>query len=116
MMITIQLQQLSFQAYHGVYEEEKILGNTFLVDVELKYEPAHAMVENLEETINYETVFEIVAATMKIPTPLLETVVSKIARQLQTAFPSLDSGNITITKSNPPVKGWNGNVAVSYAW
>jgi len=115
-MITIQLQQLSFHAYHGVYEEERILGNTFLVDVELKYQPSHSMVEKLEETINYEIVFEIVAAAMNKPTLLLETVVSRVAFQLQEAFPAIESGSITITKCKPPVKGWNGNVAVSYEW
>lgn len=115
-MITIQLQQLSFYAYHGVYEEEKILGNTFFVDVELKYMPAKTIVEKLDDTINYEKVFDIVEAAMKTPTPLLETLVSLVAMQLQKAFPGIASGNITITKSKPPVKGWNGNVAVSYIW
>jgi dihydroneopterin aldolase len=115
-MITIQLRQLSFYAYHGVYEEEKTLGNTFFVDVELKYMPAQTIVEKLDDTINYEKVFDIVDAAMKTPTPLLETLVSLIAMQLQTVFPVIASGNITITKSKPPVNGWNGNVAVSYTW
>jgi len=115
-MITIQLQQLSFHAYHGVYEEEKILGNTFLVDVALTYQPAQAIVEKLADTINYERVFSIVADAMNKPTPLLETVVSRIALTLQETFPTITSGSVGIIKKQPPVKGWQGDVRVAYTW
>jgi dihydroneopterin aldolase len=92
------------------------LGNTFLVDVTLHYHSAKTPVLSLDETINYEKVFSMVEASMKKPTPLLETVVTTLALQLQHAFPRIQSGKISITKCAPPISGWNGNVAVEYAW
>ncbi|HSC53226.1 MAG TPA: dihydroneopterin aldolase [Phnomibacter sp.] len=115
-MMTIELKQLSFHAFHGVYEEEKMIGNTFFVDVSLQYQPIALPIVNLDESINYEKIFEIVAAAMKIPTPLLETVATKIALELQGNFTQVVAGKIQITKQKPPVVGWNGNVSVAYNW
>ena len=36
-MLTIQLNNLIFHAYHGLYEEEKIIGNDFEVNLEVKF-------------------------------------------------------------------------------
>ena len=35
-MLTIQLHQLLFFAYHGLYEAEKINGNQFELDVDIE--------------------------------------------------------------------------------
>lgn len=115
-MMTIHLQQLKFFAHHGVYKEEQMLGNDFVVDVILHFMPSAFPVKELQQTLNYEQVFAIVQHHMNIPTPLLETVVGKIVAQIQQLFPQVKAGMVSIAKMKPPVKGWEGNVVVSFNW
>ncbi len=53
---------------------------------------------------------------MAIPSRLLEHVAARIAKALSHAFPAIESGQITVTKTNPPcgveVKG----VSVTIKW
>ena len=51
---TIELQGLTFHAHHGVLPEERLLGNTFIVDLTLIADISHAIAtDELCGTINY---------------------------------------------------------------
>jgi dihydroneopterin aldolase len=113
-MISIQLQNLHFKAFHGLYAEEKILGNIFEVNLAVKYQPEILPIISIEQTINYQNLFEIVERRMNVATELLETLVTFISNDIETAFPFIEQIEISITKKNPPIKGFNGNVAVSF--
>lgn len=115
-MITIQLKDLQFFAYHGVHEEERILGNTFFVNVSLSYVPGDSPVIDLAQTINYALVFEIVKQKMEQPTPLLETLVMRIGQALYGQFDQIVKLEVSIQKQRPPVQGWIGDALVTYQW
>ena len=113
-MISIHLQNVQFKAFHGLYEEEKILGNTFELNLTVKYQPETLPITSIEQTINYQILFDIVEKRMSIPTELLETLATSIYNDITTVFPFVEHIEISITKKNPPIKGFKGTVAVSF--
>ena len=113
-MFSIQLENLVFKAFHGLYPEEKILGGNFIVNLKVNFN--YHKKNNLEitDTINYENLFEIISNRMKQPTDLLENVVTQIADDILNQFYQVQSLEISITKKNPPIHQFIGDVIVSY--
>ncbi|MBS1626450.1 MAG: dihydroneopterin aldolase [Bacteroidetes bacterium] len=114
-MLSICLHNIIFRAYHGLYEEEKMNGNNFEVNVEIKYHPAEKIIQSIEHTINYETVFNLVEARMKIATPLLETVAMEIAEKILQHFNLAEEIFISIKKLHPPIPNLKGSVGINYS-
>jgi 7,8-dihydroneopterin aldolase/epimerase/oxygenase len=113
-MLLIHLQNLQFKAYHGLYEEEKILGNHFTVNMIIQYQPQNLPIVSINQTINYQTIFELVEQRMQIATELLETLVIDIAHKIFDAFLLVEEIDICIAKQNPPIQNFMGNVTVSF--
>jgi dihydroneopterin aldolase len=111
---TIELKDLWFFSFHGLYEEEKKTGGEFLVNVFVK---THSLkqVNSIEETINYADLYDLVKAEMNVPRDLLETLAQSIAEKIHQAFPSIKETSIRITKKNPPIAGVSGQMAVTYS-
>lgn len=105
---------MEFYGYHGVLPEENTLGQRFFVDVELHVDLRDAGIsDNLNDTIHYGEVYELVKQIMEgPPKQLIESLAEEIAQKLLQTYPALDSCVITLTKPNPPIKGHYRNVAV----
>lgn len=110
MTFTIELEKMRFYARHGVFPQERAVGNWFEVSVSLTYETDADMApdDNLAGTINYARVAEIVTHEMAIPSQLLETVALRIRRALLDAVatdasPVITSGSIRVAKITPPL-------------
>lgn len=112
----IDLQGLRFHAFHGLYEEEKKLGNEFEVDVVVHYTAQGDLIRHIEDTVNYVAVYEVVKRNMSMPTPLLETLVQQIAVEIATQFPSVERISVSIRKLHPPIVSFVGSVGVKYLW
>lgn len=98
----ISLEGMKFFAYHGVYEEERILGNHYTVDIFIETDiSSAAMTDNVFETINYETVYLVVQSVMKKPVQLIETLIEKIIHALKHQFATIHQVKIRIEKANP---------------
>jgi dihydroneopterin aldolase len=115
-MISIELNDLQFFSYHGVHEEEQLLGNEFVVNATLRYEPGTELILHLHETIDYSEVFAIIREAMDKPTPLLETLVTQMSLDIRQRFPQLSFVEIAIEKKRPPVPGWLGSATVRHSW
>jgi len=113
-MVTVQLHNLLFIAYHGIFEEEKVLGNEYIVDVSMEFHEKEDVISHINDTINYTIVYEIIKKRMSIPTQLLETVVMETGAEIHQEFPYLKSISISIKKLHPPVEGMQGSAAVSW--
>ena len=109
-MFTICIHNLQFVAFHGCFEEEKVLGNKFTVNLEAVTNDNK--VDNINDTVNYVQLFEIIKKHMEIPTKLLETVMQKIVADIFTEHPTVVSLDLSITKNHPPIKELNGKVCV----
>jgi len=102
----IELKEMIFYAYHGVMEQEKQVGNTFTVDVKIYFDFEEAMrTDDLNYTINYASVYEMVKQEMDIPSDLIEHVAGRILQRLQNAFPQIQEIDIRVAKKNPPFGG-----------
>ncbi len=106
-MDRIVLEGMTFFAKHGYYDEEQILGNTFIVDVYANTDlESVAFEDNLLSAINYEQVYLIVRHEMRKPARLLENVGHRIAQQVKSkAGGYISSVDVTIRKCNPPLGG-----------
>lgn len=114
-LLTIELKQLRFFAYHGVYAEERKTGNEFEVNLSVSYEPGNAVIDDLRETVNYVTLYELLKTEMQNPRDLLETFLMEVATHIHTSFSQIKSIEITITKLHPPIVQFTGTVGVKYA-
>lgn len=98
------LRKARFHAYHGVLSQERIVGNDYLVSVDIAYDFEHAMdTDELDDTINYADVYEMVKAEMEVPSKLLEHVAGRIGRNVVSTYPMVCDVKVEITKVNPPM-------------
>ena len=105
-MATISIEGMEFHAYHGCFDEEQVIGNTFIVDVHMETETGIAeLSDNLEDTVNYAEVFQLVSEQMAIKSKLLEHVGRRIMDAIQDRYPEVDIIELKISKLNPPVGG-----------
>ncbi len=112
-MFTINLHNLNFHSFHGIHEEERILGNEFEVNVSLSF-IAGEQITTLEQTINYATVYEIIKHRMQTATPLLETLVQDLTKEIHALDNRIQSISVSIEKKNPPIPNMEGSVSVHY--
>lgn len=100
----INLLGLRFHAYHGVLSQERIVGNDYSLDVRVKYDLSKAMIsDDVNDTLNYATVFELIRQEMQIPSCLLEHVAYRLGDRLFKSFPEIEYVEIRLTKKNPPM-------------
>lgn len=113
-MDKIQLNKLAFYGYHGDTKEENVLGQRFLVDLELHMDlkkPGKS--DELEDSINYAEVFEITKDIVeKERFKLIEALAERIAHDLLAAYPALSATTIRVIKPDPPIVGHYKSVAV----
>ena len=105
-MGSVALEGLEFFAYHGFYDEEQKVGNKYAVDlvVYTNFDLA-ADHDRLSETVNYESLYKIVAAEMSIRSRLLENIGKRIIKSVFENFPQVDTIDVSVSKFNPPIGG-----------
>ncbi len=113
-MITVHLHNLQFNSFHGIHEEEKILGNEYLVDASVEFHEETSVITSIQDTIDYVDIYNIIKEKMSVPTPLLETVVMEIGNKIHNEFPQLRSINISVRKMYPPIEGIQGAAGVNW--
>src|SRR5690348_4086766 len=99
-MLSIHLSQLSFYAYHGFYEEERKLGNNFELDITDTYDEGAKPLDDLNDLVNYEAVYEIVKKRMAIPTPLLEELAESLINRIRHEYKQVTEISVSIFKLN----------------
>jgi dihydroneopterin aldolase len=109
----ISLNNLNFHGYHGIFEEEKKLGNQFKVTIHIDFTPLVEKFEFLEQTIDYVSVYSIIKDSMNTPTPLLETLVCLIADKVLKQHPIAEKVFVEITKLKLPIPFYDGETSVS---
>ncbi|MBQ7440534.1 MAG: dihydroneopterin aldolase [Prevotella sp.] len=100
----ITLSGLRFHAYHGVMAQERQAGGDFLVDLQVMCDLEKAVhSDDLSDTLNYGTLYDLVHQEMMQPSQLLEHVAGRIAQRVFDGFPQVENVVITVTKVNPPM-------------
>ncbi|MDR2229801.1 MAG: dihydroneopterin aldolase [Flavobacteriaceae bacterium] len=106
MISKIILENIKIYAYHGVLPEETILGTYYLINAEIHADLWKATEsDDLNDTINYALVNEIIHQEMKIPSQLLEHVIGRIMKRIAAEFKQVNFIKIKLTKVQPPMPG-----------
>lgn len=111
MDIDILLDKVEVYAYHGWYKEEQKVGGKYQVSIHAK--STYLGSDDLNNTLNYEKLYEIIIEEMKIPSNLLEEVLERMVKRVK---PNVSHGTITIAKVNPPFKQPTRKVELSHSW
>lgn len=107
------IEDLKIYAYHGVLPEENKIGTYYLINAEIHADLWKASeTDNLEDTINYAQINDIIHQEMAIPSQLLENVIGRIIKRLEMNFPQITFIKIKLTKTNPPMQGEMKGVSV----
>lgn len=117
----IELKDLRFHSFHGLYPEEKKRGGQFIVDLSVEYPSTFAakgslQAITLEDTIDYAVLYEICNKVMQQPKELLENVAIDISNVIQAQFKKVTRIEVRITKSKPPIPGCTGSSSVKFTW
>lgn len=102
----IHLTGLEFYAYHGVLPEEAVLGQRFILDIDL-YSDLHKAEETDEvaDTINYAEVYQLVQSCVQNRRyRLLERLAEEIAREILAGFPC-SAVRLILHKPQAPLPG-----------
>ena len=100
--MVIRLRDIQCHAYHGVLDVEKQEGNTFRVDVSITLDdPKGVETDDIQQTLDYRCVSNIVAREMQQPSELIEHVAWRIKRGLQALCPEATDIRVRVAKKNP---------------
>ena len=105
-MDIIRLKNMNFYGYHGVYDFEKDQGTNFEIDLELFTSlNKSSKSDNIEDTINYEEVYEQVKKVFGSKSYfLLEKLADTISKSIFEEH-KIDKLIIRVRKINAPLDG-----------
>lgn len=104
---------MEFYAYHGCYEAERVIGSRFVVNLEIVTDlEKSALSDNIDDTLNYQTAWELVKEQMDLKSNLLENVAGRIIAALYEKFSFISKATVKVSKMNPPMGGQIEKVSV----
>ncbi|BAG83319.1 MAG: dihydroneopterin aldolase [Candidatus Azobacteroides pseudotrichonymphae] len=102
----LELKEMVFHAHHGVMEQERKVGNTYVLDLKIHFDFYKAVnTDNLNDSINYISIYELVKKEMAVPSHLIENIAGRIIRRIQIDFPKIKQIELRLAKKNPPFGG-----------
>ncbi len=105
-MASIRIENMEFYAYHGHFKEEQIVGNKFLVNLEIESDMAKpALSDDLQDAVNYQQAYLLVKEEMQEKSHLLENIAKRIIDRIYTELKGIDKIKVKVSKMNPPVGG-----------
>ena len=112
-MALISINDMHFYAHHGCFEQERAIGTHFRVDLTFKTDTSKAEVsDNIDDTVSYLDVYQVVKSEMLQPSHLLEHVARRVGERVLSVFPTIESVVLKVSKLNPPLGGQMDSVSV----
>lgn len=104
-MDTLTIQGLQFHANHGLYDEEKIHGNDFEVDLVIRMDLRKAgQSDKIDHTFDYQEAEKQILAIMNGPSiNLIEKLCLKIGESIFTKTVTIAELTVRVRKMNPPI-------------
>jgi dihydroneopterin aldolase len=112
----IRLNKMVFRGYHGVWDEERQVGQRFEVDVEFIVDiKTAAASDSIKDTIDLYKVYQVVENIVTRKSfKLVETLAETIATALLKQFPAQEL-RVCVRKPNSPVPGICDGIEVEIA-
>lgn len=109
------IEEMEFYAFHGHYQEEQIVGNRFLVDLELECDlSAPAASDQLQDAVNYQQAYKLIKNEMRrTKSNLLENIGKRILDALFREMQGIDKATVRVRKMHPPMGGTIRSVGVT---
>ncbi|MDD2576763.1 MAG: dihydroneopterin aldolase [Bacteroidales bacterium] len=105
-MAIIELEDMSFYAFHGCFAQEQIIGTHFRVDLLFEFPSSLAEeTDSIQDTVNYLSVYQTIKHLFETPSHLLENISRRILDTLMRDFPQMEYCKVKVTKLNPPLGG-----------
>lgn len=111
----IQIEEMEFYAFHGHYEEERYVGNRFLIDISIYTDTSEAeQSDKIEDALNYQKVYAMIKDEMENKkSHLLENIGRRIINRLYDNFEGIEKLKLKISKMNPPMGGQINSVSLT---
>ncbi|MFQ5751916.1 MAG: dihydroneopterin aldolase [bacterium] len=109
----LKLKNMTFHAHHGVWDEEREIGQRFEVDVELKIDTSLASKsDRLKDTVDLTAVFSTVEnVVLNGRFLLLETMAEKVAQRILHKF-KVKEVLVRVRKPHAPIRGIQDGIEV----
>lgn len=105
-LVKVGLQQIRFVAHIGLFPEEKILKNVFIVDFDVSFnQTGENLPDKLLNTIDYVSLYEIVKQAFSLESDLIESIAEIIIKTTKSKYPYLLNIHLKIAKQHPPIEG-----------
>ncbi len=108
-MIKIGLKQIKINAKIGCFEIEKTEGNDFLVDIHFSI--PNVRFNNLDDTVDYVEIHELIMEQMAIPCDLIEDVAQRICQKILSTYSLIQTVTLKISKLKPKFENQNVNAS-----
>lgn len=100
------LKNIRTFSYHGCLVEESKIGSNYRVDLEIETDLSKSEVsDDLNDTVDYVLLNQIVVDEMAIRSNLLEHVARRIIDSSLSKIASLSYIKVAVSKLNPPIGG-----------
>lgn len=103
--------------YHGLFEQERVEGQDFYVDLELEVDLAPASLsDSIVDTVNYAEITELVVEEItNNPVNLIEKLAVRIAERVLNQHIKVNLVTVTVHKPQAPVAAQIKDIAVVIA-
>ena len=101
------LEGMIFYGYHGVHEEERRLGQRFIVDLQASCSLlAAGRSDDQKQTVSYSDLYRVAREVVEgTPHLLIEAVAESIAALILQQFERIEEIIVTVRKPEAPIKG-----------
>ncbi|MBM4399428.1 MAG: dihydroneopterin aldolase [Candidatus Cloacimonetes bacterium] len=101
------LNEMVFYGYHGVFAEERRLGQRFIVSLHLTTDDAHDnQIHKLDDTVDYTKVYSLIKEIMESDQfHLLESVANAILDKVLIEFTTVQKAEVFIQKPSVAIQG-----------
>ncbi|AIQ61821.1 Dihydroneopterin aldolase [compost metagenome] len=103
-MDKMKLHRMEYYGYHGVFEEERKLGQRYYVDLEFEMDlSAAGRSDDLELTVNYAEAHALVKKIVEHESfKLIEALAERIASAVLDTYTIINAVTVKVTKPHPP--------------
>lgn len=98
------ISRMEYYGRHGVFEEERRLGQRFYIGLELEMDlSAAGLTDDLKQSVNYAEVHETVKSVVEGESvQLIEALAERIASAVLGTYTRVDAATVRVTKPHPP--------------
>lgn len=115
MKTILEVTKLRVRAFHGVFRQERKVGNTFLVSVGVEAD-IDIPTDSIDGTINYAELIEVIKTQMAEPSALIEHAAWRIMGAITKRWPSAERGYVKVEKPNPPLRDEIESASITVKW